>query len=910
MRVIFIAVFACISIFAVAQKKPLDHGVYDAWESIGERRLSDNGQWLAFAKTVQEGDQEMILRATSGDRKLAVPRGYNVRFTADGRYAVMMVRPPYADIREARIRKKRQEETPKDSLCMVDLSTMSTTLRPTVRAFAMPGDANGLVAMHLFAKDTSMRSDPDEGSDLIVGMLGDSVIRVFSRISEFKWSRNGRILVMEGRQAKSAPGSVNSVMVYRTREGKLDTIARGGNEFSNFDVDSNAYQVAFTAERDSAVKALQKFHRLWYWKNGMDTAMMLADKHSEGMRLGWTVSEFGDLRFSESGDRLFFGTAPIRAPKDTSVPESEQVRLDIWHYKDDYLQTQQLYNLNRELRRNYLAMYDLNFKKILQLGNESIREVITTDGGDGPFFIGVCDTGRRVQSQWTGETLRDFYVIDTRTGSAKMIRKNIASFPQASPAGKYVYWYDEEARAYFTYRDTVRNISRRVPQKLFDEDHDTPNAPSAYGVARWTKGDAALLVHDRYDIWQLDPEGIREPVVVTGGQGRKTRTRFRYVPSEAEEKYIDPGKEILLRSQREDNKHMGLYRLSLSGRMPVKVMEGPYAVKNITTAKHSSILAYTRESFGSSTDMYLRDGVAERKVSATNPQQSLYAWGSAELVEWKAYDGRMSQGILFKPEGFDPSRKYPMICYFYERDSDSLFVYRPPAPVRSRIDIAFFVSRGYVIFLPDIRYRTGHPGRSAFDYVVSGARAMVKRGGIDSTRIGIQGQSWGGYQAAHIITRTPLFAAAWAGAPVANMTSAYGGIRWESGVNRQFQYEKAQSRIGATLWEKRDLYIENSPLFYVPAIRTPLVIMSNDNDGAVPWYQGIEMFTAMRRLGKKVWLLNYNGEEHNLMQRKNRKDLSIREQQYFDWLLKGSKPPQWITEGVPATEKGRTLGLN
>jgi dipeptidyl aminopeptidase/acylaminoacyl peptidase len=910
MRSILIVLLTMLSVCAFAQKKPLDHSVYDAWESIGERRLSDNGQWLAYAKTVQEGDAEMVIRATSGERQLVVPRGYNAQFTADNRYVVMMIRPIYADVREARIRKKKPEESPRDSLCIVDLATLATTRRPSVRAYVMPVDANGLLAVHLFPQDSSRRADADEGSDLVVGRLGDSTLRVFDRVSEFKWSRNGRILVMEGRQAKATKGSVNGVMVYRTREGKLDTIARGGNEFSHLAVDSNAYQVAFTAERDSGALAPQKFHKLWYWKNGMDSAVILADKNTQGMRLGWTVSEFSDVRFSDSGDRLFFGTAPIRAPRDTSVPEIDQVKLDIWHYKDDYLQTQQLYDLNRELRRNYLAMYDLNFSSILQVGNENIREVITTDGGDGPYFIGVCDTGRRVQSQWTGESMWDVYVINAWTGAAKLIRKNISSFPQASPGGKYVYWYDEEARAYFTFRDSVRNISRRVPQKLYDEDHDSPNTPPAYGIAKWTKDDAALLVYDRYDMWQLDPEGTRAPVQATGGQGRMTRTRFRYVAADAEAKYIDPDKDLLLRAQREDNKHMGLYTLSLSGRMPVKVMEGPYAIKNITMAKYSPVLAYTRESFAAPTDLYVRDGAVERKVSATNPQQSRYTWGTAELVEWKAYDGRMSQGILFRPDGFDPARKYPMICYFYERDSDSLFVYRPPSPVRSRIDISFFVSRGYVIFLPDIHYRTGYPGRSAYDYVVSGARAMVRKGGIDSTRIGIQGQSWGGYQAAHIITRTPLFAAAWAGAPVANMTSAYGGIRWESGVNRQFQYEKTQSRIGATLWEKRDLYIENSPLFHVPAIRTPLVIMSNDNDGAVPWYQGIEMFTAMRRLGKKVWLLNYNGEEHNLVQRKNKKDLSVREQQYFDWLLKGEKPPVWLTDGVPATEKGRTLGLN
>jgi dipeptidyl aminopeptidase/acylaminoacyl peptidase len=213
------------------------------------------------------------------------------------------------------------------------------------------------------------------------------------------------------------------------------------------------------------------------------------------------------------------------------------------------------------------------------------------------------------------------------------------------------------------------------------------------------------------------------------------------------------------------------------------------------------------------------------------------------------------------------------------------------------------------VLAPDISYTKGYPGRSAYDHVVSGVRAVVRKGWADSTRLGIQGQSWGGYQALHIITRTPLFRAAWTGAPVANMTSAYGGIRWESGLNRQFQYEHSQSRIGATLWEKPGLYMENSPLFHLKSVKTPLVLMANDADGAVPWYQGIELFTAMRRLGKDVWMLNYNGEAHNLVERKNRKDIQVRQQQFFDWLLKGDKPSKWISQGVPAVDKGRDWGL-
>ncbi len=297
------------------------------------------------------------------------------------------------------------------------------------------------------------------------------------------------------------------------------------------------------------------------------------------------------------------------------------------------------------------------------------------------------------------------------------------------------------------------------------------------------------------------------------------------------------------------------------------------------------------------------------RLSDINPQQSEYNWGTAELFTWQTYSGKASTGIVYKPGDFDPKKKYPMICYFYEKLSDGLYTYHQPAPTPSRLNISFFVSRGYVVFAPDIFYTTGHPGNDAYNCIVSGARTLVKDGFIDSTKIGIQGQSWGGYQVAHLITRTNLFAAAWAGAPVANMTSAYGGIRWESGLNRQFQYEKTQSRIGATLWEKPQLYIENSPLFHLPNVHTPLVVMSNDADGAVPWYQGIELFTGLRRLGKPVWLLNYNGEAHNLVERKNRKDIQVREQQFFDWLLKGEKPARWLIDGVPAIDKGKDWGL-
>jgi len=245
--------------------------------------------------------------------------------------------------------------------------------------------------------------------------------------------------------------------------------------------------------------------------------------------------------------------------------------------------------------------------------------------------------------------------------------------------------------------------------------------------------------------------------------------------------------------------------------------------------------------------------------------------------------------------------------YFYERVSDRIHGHRAPAPTASTIHIPVYVSNGYVVFTPDIKYKEGFPGQSAFNCIVPGVKHVLAEGYVDPARVGIQGQSWGGYQVAYLVTRTNMFAAAMAGAPVSNMTSAYGGVRWGSGMSRMFQYERTQSRIGGTLWEKPLHYIENSPVFSADRIETPLLIMHNDADGAVPWYQGIEMYMAMRRLSKPSWMLVYNKEAHNLRRRKNRMDLSIRMMQFFDHYLKNEAPPVWMTQGLPATLKGRTL---
>jgi peroxiredoxin/dienelactone hydrolase len=207
--------------------------------------------------------------------------------------------------------------------------------------------------------------------------------------------------------------------------------------------------------------------------------------------------------------------------------------------------------------------------------------------------------------------------------------------------------------------------------------------------------------------------------------------------------------------------------------------------------------------------------------------------------------------------------------------------------------------------MPDVVYEIGYPGPSCVKCVVSGVQHLIAQGFVDQDAIGAAGHSWGGYQTAYLVTQTNIFKAVESGAPVSNMLSAYGGIRYDSGMSRQFQYEQTQSRIGGTPWQYPLRYLENSPIHFADRVQTPVLMLHNDNDGAVPWTQGIEYFVALKRLGKEAYLFNYNGEPHGLRKRQNQKDWARRMQEYFDHQLKGAAPPAWMMEGVAFTDRDR-----
>jgi dipeptidyl aminopeptidase/acylaminoacyl peptidase len=953
---------------AIAQKKPIDHAVYDGWQNINERYISNDGKWAVYTITPQEGDATLIIQATNNTWKKEIPRGYAATITEDNRYVICKIKPLFAATRDARIKKRTPDQMPKDSLAIIEPGKDNIIRIARVKSYKTPEKGSGPWMAYLYEKPLpAVASIPDsatqlnnmmrmadslahaadsirnkineakttglavlkakkelkkpaesidEGTELVLRNLYTGEEKKYSLVSDYFFSKAGNTFVIKTTQSNTNASVKANILWYELLSGRTDTIMRGFNEAKNFALNEEGTQLAFIAERDSSTKALQKFYKLWYYKPGMDSAQLGVDRNTTGVTKGLTISEYTIPEFSKNGKKLFFGLMAIRKPKDTSLIDFETARLDIWHYNDDYLQPQQLVQLNTELQRSYKAVLNGNDDKIIQLGAEDAENVFLANEGNADYVLATSTKGSRIEAQWQGYYMPTAWIISTTNGSRKLVKEKQRGIFSISPEGKYVMWYDMQQKNYFTYKvstGTITNITKSIKVPMYNEDDDHPDDPPPHGVMRWHENDKYVYLYDKYDVWQCDPEGRKPPRNITNGYGRAHKIIYRYMQGDKDEKFISDTQTLVFKTLNDVTKQGGLsiYDLHYNS-FPQNETAGAFQVGlTLVKAKNANKYLYTVESFNLSPELVvseLKDSIKQTVLATTNPQQQQYNWLTAELVRWKMFDGNTSDGLLFKPENFDAKKKYPIIFYFYERFSNDLYLYRSPAPSASTINIPYFVSNGYLVFIPDIHYKNGQPGESAYNSVVSAAKNMAKKPWVDSTKMAIQGQSWGGYQVAYLVTRTNIFACAEAGAPVSNMTSAYGGIRWQTGLNRQFQYERSQSRIGYTLWQRPDLYIKNSPLFRADKVTTPLLITHNDADGAVPWYQGIEYFTALRRLGKKVWMLQYNGEDHNLVERRNRKDLSIRLAQYFDHFLKGVPAARWISEGVPATLKGIEWG--
>ena len=941
-------------------KRALTPADFDQWQATRGEALSQDGRWVVYSVVPQVGDGEVVVRATRGSPEYRHTRGfigrpqtragatgpgagYNpppARISADSRWAVFTIDPPRDSVERARRDRRKPEQQPKSSLGIMSLADGRVTVIPRVKGFRLP-DENGRWLAYLLEADTARRDTArrdsaaaapnpaapaaaatpggtprpvsadtsrkekkkDPGTTLVLRDLQTGQEVRIEEVLAYAFDENGRWLAYT---VSSRDRARDGAYVRSLADGRTHALRVGEGNYRGLVFDKGGTQLAFVSDHAEYARDKPRY-ALYHAALGGAAPRARKVVAEDAAGRGMIVSSGAALRFTEDGQVLQFGVAPT--PLDSIPADSlaDKAVFDLWHYRDPRLQPQQRAEAGEDRDRSYLSVLHLGSGRHVVLEDDSVREARVSPNG--LRAVASNPLPYAVSSMW-GEGGSDVYAIDARTGRRTRVREQVPFDPELSADGRFIAWFDKDKRWYSYEFETGRTVdlTGRIAGVRFEtETWDTPDLPAPYGIAGWTEGDRSVLVYDRYDVWEIDPTGRRPARVVTDSAGRRARTILRVVDLDREEESVDPAKPLLLFAFDDETKASGYWRDQLgASAAPVRLVMDARRYANASKAEDADVYLFSRQSVSESPDLWaagpqLSDAV---RLSELNPQQSRYRWASVEMVRWTGDDGVELKGLLYKPEDFDPSRKYPMVVYFYESLSDNLHGYVSPAG-RNVINPTVYASNGYLVFEPDIHYTEGYPGASALKSIVPGVQALIRRGFVDPNGVGIQGQSWGGYQAAYMITRTPLFRAAMAGAPVANMTSAYGGIRWQSGLARAFQYEAGQSRIGGSLWERPWNYIENSPLFSADRVTTPLMIMHNDGDGAVPWYQGIEMFVALRRLGKEVYLINYNGDEHNPTKRANQIDVSVRMMQFFDHHLRGRPAPEWMVRGIPFLQKGR-----
>ena len=869
----------------------------EAWKRITTRTISNDGQWAAAMFSPWSGDSEVQVLASDGKSVQTYAPASEVKFSCSSQFVLVKKVPAVALTDSLKLKKTKKDKMPMDELVIRNLKNGTEWTIDSLKGYKL-AEKGDWMAYQRTRKDSS----------LVVVSLDGAQKYVLPSASDYGFAKDKAVLYFVTKEDKD--GKKPGMYVWTAEAPQPVLVKEGKGIFVQPTFDNAGSKLAFLYTNDKKEKDYTM--ALWVSENAGE-AREVVTRATAGLPEGWVVSPNQRLSFSDDATRLFLGTAPAPLRKDSTILDANRPNVQVWNWDEPVQYTVQQYNVKRDLKKSYAAVYQLNNNKLVQIADVELPDAQLPVKGMGDWAIVSTSKPYSLSSMWEGRTRSDYYKVSLATGERTLISEADYAGYRLSPTGKYVGTYNATDSCWYTINlADNRKIQLTTPQTFpaWDEDNDVPNYPSPHGMAGWTKEDAALLIYDRYDIWSFDPEGKKAPVKLTKN-GRENKVTYRRIALDREQMDIDLKEPMLLTGFNEVDKTTAIYRARLASPVnPTLLVGGSYNYDNVMKAKNADKYIYSRENFEVFPDVWFTDASFKKGIQLTQGirQQDSFIWGTAELISWISLDGKKLEGVIYKPANFDPNKKYPMIVNFYERNSETLNKYRMPEPHRSTIDYRMYLSNGYIVFNPDNRYRDGYPGESCYNCVMPGIQEVLSRGYVDEKRIGAQGHSWGGYQVAYLATRTRLFAAIESGAPVVNMFSAYGGIRWGSGLARSFQYEHTQSRLGATPWADPRRYFENSPLFLMDKVETPILIMHNDQDGHVPWYQGIEYFVALKRLGKPAWMLNYTGEPHWPTKNPNKLDFQIRMKQFFDHFLKGEPMPKWMKEGVPAVKQPYELG--
>lgn len=930
------------------------------WKRITGGALSDDGLWFAYRLSPTEGNSEMVVRGTAGETETRFPVGEaggggfggpaGFAFSEDSRWLAFTIYPTVEEGKSA----ERQRQPPRNKVGLLNLSSGEKTEIESVRAFAFAGERGGWLALHRYPAATGGSpggpggggspgggggapgggngEDRARGSDLILHELATGTRQNLGNVAEFAFDESGRWLAW----VVDADGKAGNGIQLRDMEtGVIRVLESGEARYSRLSWADGATALSALKgvdDEDYEDPLLSVLGWTGFGGRNGPTMVLFDPAGSEGFPQGMTVSPDFSPRWSDALDALFFGIHEVEKSEDAvagaegegdakeeveeeggegerpdrsesdEIEEDEKPELVLWHWKEPRLQAMQQVQAPRDRTFSYLSVYWPAQDRFVRLADDDVDTVSPASAGR--WAVGYDDSRYELMGNLDGRRYQDVYAIDMGTGERELILEKVRWSYDISPDGThYLYYRDGHFHTFEFASKTHRNITSEVPTSFVDteDDHNVVDPPVS--PRGWTEDGRNVLLYDNWDMWRVGVHGDEGTNLTVNGKADAIRygSFIQFDPDD--EDGVDLSEPVYFRMYGEWTKKSG-YGLMTRGRPGPEVLAfedaayGPlmkaedaetYLVSWSTTVDYPDYHV---------TDARLRN---PRRITDGYPEQANFLWSDgARLVDYTSDKGDRLQGALFLPAGYEEGRSYPTIVYIYEKLSQGLNNYSFPSA--NGFNQAVYTSNGYAVLMPDITYRVNDPGMSAVWCVLPALEAAIQTGVVDRERVGIHGHSWGGYQSAFLVTQTDAFAAVATGAPLTNMISMYASIYWNSGSADGAIFESSQGRFAGGPWDHIEAYARNSPVYHAENIQTPVLLLHNDEDGAVDWNQGIEYFNTLRRLGKPIVMLQYVGENHGLREPANRKDYTVRMKEYFDHFLKGAPAPEWWTEGVPHLE--------
>lgn len=511
-------------------------------------------------------------------------------------------------------------------------------------------------------------------------------------------------------------------------------------------------------------------------------------------------------------------------------------------------------DLRRMSTSRSLAAYDVKSRQIRELLPES--KLGSYDlAEDGSFITYSEDITKKTDYDVIGGTENQIHLMPAAGGERRTIIKSTKGINVLWSRDHRKYAYAKDGNIFIGSVDDkeARQLTGKKPDADKEKAEDKPKDEAdkekkdkeRFSVVRLSPKGDWLVASNKEGLWLMDTASGAKDTIVKTPEEDKLSPRYQVVD------WSPSGDRIYLNYASRTKWERGIARYDLKARKLEDVIKDSRLYSGFRLSKDGSTFVFSSAEGNRPADLYAADVEFKnvRRLTDSNPQLKAKRLSKTELVPYLDVDGNKMFGVLYYPVDYEAGKKYPTVFNIYEQFFDDQF--------NSTINI--LTSNGYAVMQPSVNLEIGFPGEAWMKGVTSAANKLIEMGVADPERLGVQGTSYGGYATNLLITQTNRFKAAINISGKVNMVSFYTDSP-RLGVRNIHAPEKSQDRIGATLWQQPQKYIQHSAIMFADRIKTPLLLISGEQDHNVPPRQLMEMYYALRRLNKEVeWVSYING---------------------------------------------------